>query len=703
MKSQTSFISLFLIAAGFLCVIVESAPVITNIQENNNIIGRYEKFEVSFAVAGSYNNPFDPGDIKVDAHFITPASVELIQPGFYYQEYDENGNAVGGPVWKIRFAPRQLGAYSYFIRADDGSGASDSPSKTFAVTSSDKAGFLQVSGNNSRYFEFENGSPFFGVGMNVSWGNTVDYAYFFNRMHDYGINMARIWMVNSTTSAGWILSIQDRTLGADYNMKEASDLDYMLELAQEKGIYLDLTLDDVNSLTQHNWYANLYSSANGGPVPEAGREQIFTNAAAITYQKRIFRYIVARWAYSTNILSFEFWNEIDELRWSSSSWSDYDLVDWHQDMARYLRSIDPHKHIINTSTGSYKVHPYLYEALPEMEYAQIHLYGTINPLDYAETDSRDFAWLIQHYAKMVYNSVSNEPSVIGEYGCGGDCGFYGVHDNDGIFLHNAHWASTMNGMASTALYWFWNNMRAQSSAWWETYTGITNYVKGINFNNSNITPMDAADYFVSNDKLRFMGLKDGSNAVYGWIQNTEHTWYEILELGQMPSPKSGTITIRNMDPAKMYRLQWWDTYAGSITGEESLPSDGSGNLTFTLSNMSTDIAIKIYHPDFTGTSDVKPGSKKAQHTDGLYLSPDGNGSGRIPISYHLSKDAYVEVSVYNINGRKVRTLIAGRLKQGIYETEWKTGGIAGGVYFIRLQTGFHRPFKSMIVKKAVVR
>jgi hypothetical protein len=696
-------LTLFQIIVLLYSTTLNAAPAISNIQANNNVIGRYEKFELSFEVTGSYSNPFDPGDIKVDGHFITPASTELVQPGFYYQEYNRNGNAIGSPVWKIRFAPKQLGPYTYFIRADDGSGAGDSPVQSFEVTASDKAGFLRVSVANRRYFEFENMQPFFGVGMNVCWGKPADYEYFFNRMNNYKCNIARVWMVNSTTSAGWVFSIQDRALGADYNLKEACDVDYMIDLAEEKGIYLDFTLDDVNSVSDHNWYANLYNSANGGPVPEANREQILTNAAANTYQKRVFRYVVARWAYSTNILSFEFWNEIDELRWSSSSWSDYDLVDWHREMAQYIRSLDPHNHIINTSTGSYKVHPYLYEALPEMEYAQIHLYGTINPLDYAETDSRDFAWLIQHYAKMVYNSVSNEPSVIGEYGCGGDCGFYGVHDNDGIFLHNAHWASTMNGMASTAWYWFWNNLRAQSTAWWETYPGIANYVNGINFNTSGIAIMDAADFSVSNDKLRFMGLKDGSNAVYCWIQNTEHTWYAILEQGQMTSPQSGTITIRGMDPAKMYRLQRWDTYAGSVTGEENLPSDGSGNLTFSLSNMSTDMAIKIFHPDFTGMNDEKSKSTDSRHTDGLYLPYEKNGSGRIPIEYSLSINTYVELAVYDIYGRRVRTLVAGRLNRGEYETEWNTEEVAVGVYFIRLQKGSHRPLKHMIVKRAVVR
>ncbi len=43
-------------------------------------------------------------------------------------------------------------------------------------------------------------------------------------------------------------------------------------------------------------------------------ERHFTDPQARKYQQRIFRYIVARWGYSPNILSWELFNEIDELQ-----------------------------------------------------------------------------------------------------------------------------------------------------------------------------------------------------------------------------------------------------------------------------------------------------------------------------------------------------------------------------------------------------
>jgi hypothetical protein len=46
-------------------------------------------------------------------------------------------------------------------------------------------------------------------------------------------------------------------------------------------------------------------------------------------------------------------NEIDELQWSDEAhWDRQAMIDWHQDMAQYIRSIDAHRHLVNTSTGS---------------------------------------------------------------------------------------------------------------------------------------------------------------------------------------------------------------------------------------------------------------------------------------------------------------------------------------------------------------
>ena len=312
----------------------------------------FSKLEVTFTLGAAYANPFDPDEIKVDGYFSSPGNATSVQPGFYYQAYQvfrsggrETYSPTGNPVWKVRFSPDQVGTYLYYLRATDRNGASTSAVYSFEVSTSSLPGFIRVSGKNPRYFEFDNGDPFIGFGLNVAWwGNERQrlstYEYYFNRMGEYKANLARVWMTNSGRDQDWILSIQDKKLGSDYNLEEAWAFDKILDLARQNGVYLLLTLDDVNQYT-YNWPDNLYNKASGGPL--SYRSAIFTDPQARKFQQRIFRYIIARWGYSTNILSWELFNEIDELQWSDPDhWNGQAMLDWHTEMADYIKSVDAH-------------------------------------------------------------------------------------------------------------------------------------------------------------------------------------------------------------------------------------------------------------------------------------------------------------------------------------------------------------------------
>jgi hypothetical protein len=475
-------------------------PAIRDITSNlddypNNLVPRYGKFELTFHIDGAFQNPYNPAEIRVEAYFTSPGGEVLVQPGFYYQDYEPNIEAgtetlvpVGDPVWKVRFSPMETGLYQYYIQAAEGTAGTKTPQSTFEVANSDDPGFIRISPANSRYFEFQNGDPFLGIGLNVAWWQQPEtgistYKTYFDRMGEYRANLARVWMTNSGMDQGWILSLQDQTLGADYNLTEAWMLDAMIELARQNDVRLILTLEDVNQFGHSwNWDVNLYNSVNNGPCET--QSEIFTNPEAREYQDRVFRYIVARWGYSPNILSWELFNEIDELRWSDqANFDSDDLVDWHAEKARFIKSIDAHQHIVNTSTGSFKTHPYLYQALEEIEFAQIHFYYVPEwPWHLSDPEGRDMAALTRYYAGKVYESVSDEPAIVGEFGLSG-AGWGDSplleYDDQGVHLHNALWSSLMSGMASTGLSWHWNAHRQFDAAWWRHYAAAANFFEGL--------------------------------------------------------------------------------------------------------------------------------------------------------------------------------------------------------------------------------
>ncbi len=69
------------------------------------------------------------------------------------------------------------------------------------------------------------------------------------------------------------------------------------------------------------------------------------------------------------------------------------------------------------------------------------------------------------------------------------------------------------------------------------------------------------------------------------------------------------------------------------------------------------------------------------------------------IYYSLPKSNLVTITVFNILGEKVKTLVNEYQNVGNYYVEFKADGIASGIYFYRLQSGDYVSIKKMILLK----
>ncbi len=67
------------------------------------------------------------------------------------------------------------------------------------------------------------------------------------------------------------------------------------------------------------------------------------------------------------------------------------------------------------------------------------------------------------------------------------------------------------------------------------------------------------------------------------------------------------------------------------------------------------------------------------------------------IGYQLSAVSDVELSVYNLLGQKVVTLVSERQAAGYYKVEWDASGFASGVYYYRIEAGEFVDVKKMIL------
>ncbi len=67
------------------------------------------------------------------------------------------------------------------------------------------------------------------------------------------------------------------------------------------------------------------------------------------------------------------------------------------------------------------------------------------------------------------------------------------------------------------------------------------------------------------------------------------------------------------------------------------------------------------------------------------------------IEFSLPQHDFVTLTIYNIRGEKVTTLISESLAAGSYQYNWNAGGMASGVYFYQLQTDKFTQTKKLVL------
>jgi len=67
------------------------------------------------------------------------------------------------------------------------------------------------------------------------------------------------------------------------------------------------------------------------------------------------------------------------------------------------------------------------------------------------------------------------------------------------------------------------------------------------------------------------------------------------------------------------------------------------------------------------------------------------------ISWQLAVDSNVELSIYNVLGERVTTLVSEQQKAGQHQVEWQASGMVSGIYYYHLHAGEFRQTKKMIL------
>jgi hypothetical protein len=431
-------------------------------------VALYGKCEIDVTLSGTWDNPYDPDDVALDATVTTASGKTYTQPGFFLvpQRHDQEGVEdimlpSGEGQWKVRLAATEAGPMRVTLTARDRSGKKvfELPHPITVTNDKQAKGFVRVSKADGHYLAHDNGEGYFPVGHNVpiyQSSNEMSVKDILEKMSANGENWNRWWMNKSGLGLEWAPKL------GWYRQAQAAKLDMLLEDAGRLGMYYLLCMDTHQDFREEGWKANPFNVAQGGPCKTAG--EWFTNETAKTLYRKRLRYTAARWGYSPHVLCWEFGNEFE-------GWADAKqetIIAWHREMAPVLAALDPYDHLISTSWWS-KTGPAACWQIPELSIVQTHSYAN-NDLNVA-LEAHDYC--------LTQWSGFQKPHLFAEFGIRSH-NFDPNADPTGRGIHDTAWAAVASGCCGAPMPWWHENYIEPKNLYFH-FKAIRSFVSGLPF------------------------------------------------------------------------------------------------------------------------------------------------------------------------------------------------------------------------------
>lgn len=347
----------------------------------------------------------------------------------------------------------------------------------------------------------------------------------------------------------------NRPVRGYYNPLDCFIVDQLVEAAENTGLYLQLTL-----ITRDLYMGTLKD-------PKSARY-----AQAIADAKKLLRYAVARWGYSTHVAAWEYFNEIDP---------GLPTEHFYEEVGRYLERIDPYGHLRTTSTWHPSPSDWKH---PQLDVAQAHHY--LRP-DLKEA-FRDEVAGARKAIDFLLAHTRGKPALMAEFGLAENnfqLSAYMKRDRELVHFHNALWASALSGTAGTVAFWWWEQLDQMGA--YRHYRPLADFVADIPWTTGGLHAIPAS----ATRGLRVVGLS-GKDQAYFWVQNPEATWWNLVVEGRRPEPiRDATVEIRSLADGN-YRAEWWDTYSGKPVAKTPVQSQ-EGTVRLTVPAIARDTACKV--------------------------------------------------------------------------------------------------------------
>lgn len=450
-------------------------------------VPRYGMVDLVVGAAGTYEDPFDPAQVRLDAKVTEADGRTYSVPGFLDRPFrrvladgKETLEPEGPARWRLRIAPQAEGTVHVRLTFADSTGIERAQNFDFRCVPSEDRGFVRVGEEDGRFFKFSNGASYWPLGPNLATAGprgTFDYDDWLGALGDHGGNFARLWLGPSwTTLANELPGHPEEGHGAgQFDLANAWRLDHVLAKAREKGVYAMLCLDSYGSLrlTGSNawWDHSPLNSDNGGPL-RIWRDFWTSDRMDRLYQNRL-RYLVARYGADSHVLGWEFWNEVDRV----SEFEPNVVRDWHQRTARYLAGIDAYGHLRTTSVGA-SLGLRTIDQIPELDVMQSHSADEADPAGTVTAQqSRKSGWAYKPHFFGLVTADDGDPRV--------------ADDPDGVQIHDPIWASIATGASGSSAAWWWSELLGAKGLF-SLYDAPSRFLAGVDWSTERFRQTETA-------------------------------------------------------------------------------------------------------------------------------------------------------------------------------------------------------------------
>lgn len=347
----------------------------------------------------------------------------------------------------------------------------------------------------------------------------------------------------------------NRPVRGFYNPTDCFILDELVEAARRQGIYLQLCL-----LTR-----DLYMSSLKDPKSDQ-------YARAIRDARKLLRYAVARWGYSTSVAAWEYFNENNPHLPTDP---------FYDALGKCLEEIDVYGHLRATSAWGPAPKDWRH---PRLDVPQLHHY--LRPAD--KQRGHDAVAAVLERTALMKKHAPRRPVLLGEFGLAENNwqrSRYMKQDKDLVHFHNSLWASAMSGACGTTMFWWWGTLEAMDA--YGHYRPLAEFLRDVPFTTAGLKNTGAT----AGDGLRVLGLQ-GKDFACLWLFDPRATWWNIVvEKKTPPEVRGATLEVPGLAPGS-YRITWWDTRRGK-TVKEAKSSAAKGTLRLRVPAFSRDVACKI--------------------------------------------------------------------------------------------------------------